>query len=75
MGTTIVDDNKITITPADAALFKFDADNNVEPFRTIAERIAWKYGAGRTHSLVDDIAHAIEDAHDLGVRRGPYLLR
>lgn len=62
--------NKITPQPEWDAIHQFDADNNVEPARTIAERIAWKYGAGKTHSMVDDIAHAIEDAMELGQRRG-----
>lgn len=65
--------NKITPRPEYDALNAFDAEHNVEPTRTIAERIAWKYGAGPTHSMVDDIAHALEDAHELGVKRGPLI--
>lgn len=64
---------KITTTPEWDAVHAFDAENNVEPFRTIAERIAWKYGADRRHSLVDDISNAIEDAYNLGERRGPLV--
>ena len=56
----------------DRAMLKFDDQNNVEPPRKIAERIALRYGAGPTHSLVDDIHHAIEDAYNLGARRGVY---
>ena len=66
-------DFKIIPQPEYDALHAFDAENNVEPFRTIAERIARKYGAGETHSLVDDIAQAIEDAYNLGERRGPLV--
>lgn len=60
---------KIAPQPEYDALDEFDAENNVLPARTIAERIAWAYGAGRTHSIVDAIAHAIEDARDIGKRR------
>lgn len=67
------ENNKITATPADEALFKFDAENNVEPTRTVAERIAERHGLGLWHSLIDDISHALEDAHDIGVKRAPYL--
>ena len=49
---------------------KKDAENKVEPARNIAEQIALKYGAGKTHSMVDEISHAIEDARDIGKRRG-----
>ena len=66
-------DNRIQpMTPIEKALSKFDDENNVEPTRRIAERIALKYGAGPTHSLVDDIHHAIEDAYNLGARRGVF---
>jgi len=64
-----MDDNRITSTPAWDALNAFDAENNVEPARTIAQRIAWKYAAGPNHPLVDDISAAIEDAMNLGGRR------
>lgn len=64
---------KIMHQPEWDALHAFDAENNVEPARTIAERIALKYGAGNKHSLVDDIAHAIEDAMNIGERRGPLI--
>lgn len=66
-------DTKITSTPADEALFKFDAENNVEPTRTVAERICKRHGIGPWHSIVDEISHALEDAHDIGVKRSPYL--
>jgi len=66
-------DNRIIHTVEDDALFAFDAANNVEPHRTVAKRIAAKYGVGPTHSLVDDIAHAVEDAMTIGERRGPFV--
>jgi hypothetical protein len=61
---------KVTLTPADEALFKFDAENNVEPARTIAERLALKWSTYLRPEMVDDIACAIEDARNLGERRG-----
>jgi len=64
---------KITPQPEYDALNAFDAENNVEPARTIAERIAEKYEIRWASRLVDDIACAIEDARDLGVRRGPLI--
>lgn len=53
------------------ALHAFDAENPNEtrPSRTIAEEIALTYGFDRIHPLVDDIAHAIEDARNIGERR------
>jgi hypothetical protein len=68
-----MNNNKIQHQPEYDALNAFDAAHNVEPFRTIAERLALKYGAGPAHSMVDDIAHALEDAHELGVKRGPLI--
>jgi hypothetical protein len=64
---------KITPQPEYDALNAFDAENNAEPARTIAERIGLKYAAGRTHPLVDDISHAIEDAIEWGQRRAAHL--
>lgn len=64
---------KITLQPEYEALYAFDAQNNVEPERVIAERIAFKYGIMPAHSIVDDIAHAIEDARDIGARRAPFI--
>jgi hypothetical protein len=64
---------KITPQPEYDALNAFDAENNVEPARTIAERIAWKYDYWSTDPIVDDISHAIEDAMNLGQRRAAYL--
>jgi hypothetical protein len=64
---------KITPQPEYDALNAFDTENNVEPARTIAERIASKYGVGWSHALVDDISNAIEDALELGQRRGVHL--
>jgi hypothetical protein len=61
--------HRIVETPDDKARHTFDAANNVEPCRIIAERIAAKYGAGPTHSMVDAISHAIEDARELGEKR------
>ena len=65
-----MNNNKITSQPEWDALHQFDADNNVEPARVIAYRIAAKYGHSPTGRLVDEIAHAIEDAMELGQRRG-----
>lgn len=64
---------KITPQPEYAALNAFDAENNVEPFRTIAERIVDGYGINSHVGplMVDEISIALEDAYDLGVRRGP----
>lgn len=67
----MADEFKITSTPEWDALHAFDVENDVEPARTIAERIASKYGADKRHSVVDDISHAIEDAREIGTRRGP----
>jgi hypothetical protein len=66
-------DNKIVHHPEYDALHKFDVENNVEPARQIARRIAMKYDCGRNHPIVDDIAFAIEDAMDIGERRGKFL--
>ena len=60
--------DKIVLTPEDRARHAFDAENNVEPCRTIAERIVHNYP--HPDDLVDDISHAIEDARALGERRG-----
>ena len=65
--------NKIISTPADEALWAFDQANNVEPARTIAERIAWRFDFRPDHMIVDDISEAIEDAVELGQRRAAYL--
>lgn len=64
---------KITPQPEYDALHAFDAENNVEPFRTIAERIGLSYGFAEQHPLVDVIAAAIEDGYNLGVKRGPLV--
>lgn len=62
--------NSFTKTPADKASFKFDADHNVEPFRTIAARLASNYyDYEEPGSFIDNIAHALEDAHNLGYKR------
>jgi len=61
---------KFITTAQDEADFRFDEENNVEPARTIAERLSEKYGGSPTHPLVDDVSHAIEDARELGERRG-----
>lgn len=69
-------DNKIAHQPEYDALNAFDAENGVEPCRTIAERIVEKYFEPKAVSLlVDDIAHALEDAHDIGVQRGQLIPR
>lgn len=65
---------RVVTTPADEALFAFDAQNNVQPPRAIAEKIAWRYGMGKTHPIVDTISHAVEDAMDIGGRRTKVLL-
>lgn len=65
--------NKIHVTPADEALFKFDAENKVEPPRVIAQRVARRHGLGYNGSLIDDIAHALEDAMEIGQKRGKFL--
>lgn len=62
-------------TPAFEALHAFDAENNVEPTRAVAQRIAAKYSADINHPIVDDIQSALEDAYNLGERRGPYVAR
>lgn len=68
--------NKITRQPEYDALNAFDAENNVEPFRTTAERIAWQYGYKEpAHPMVDAISAALEDAYNLGERRGPLVPR
>ena len=66
---------RIARQPEYDALNAFDGENNVKPFRTIAERIGEKYGFDWRHSLVDDISNAIEDAYNLGERRGPLVPR
>lgn len=63
--------NKITITPADEAFFAACQEMKVEPTHTVAARIAAKYGYEWTHPLVDDIAHALEDAMEMGRVLGP----
>lgn len=59
----------VTTTPAFDALHQFDADNNVEPFRATATRIAQAYM--EYSELVDAISHALEDAAEIGKKRGP----
>lgn len=65
--------DKITPQPEYDALNAFDAENSVEPFRTIAERIAVGHDFWTTHLIVDEISHALEDAYNLGVKRGPLV--
>jgi hypothetical protein len=60
----------IAPTVEQEALYRFDAENKVEPQRVIAERVAAIYGLGKTHPIVDDISHAIEDAREVFERRG-----
>lgn len=67
-------DNRIISTPEWDALHAFDAENGVEPFRTTAARIAGEFGFNDMHSIVDHIAHALEDAMEVGARRGPFEL-
>ena len=59
---------KVVLTPEDKARLAFDAENNVEPCRTIAERIVRKNP--HPDDLVDYISYAIEDARALGKKRG-----
>ena len=68
-----MDENKITHQPEYDALNAFDAENDVVPFRNIAEQIAWRFDFRPEHMIVDDISHALEDAYNLGVRRGPLI--
>jgi hypothetical protein len=65
--------NKITSTPAWDAVHAFDAENSVESFREIAERIAANHDFWMTHQIVDEISAALEDAYSLGERRGPLV--
>ena len=64
---------KIARQPEWDALYAFDAENNVLPARTIAEKIAERHGLQLWYSLVDEISHAIEDAMELGIKRGPLI--
>lgn len=64
---------KIEPQPEYDALNAFDAENNVEPPRRIAERIAHKNRVRKTHPMVDDISHALEDAMRIGEKRGKFL--
>jgi hypothetical protein len=63
---------KIKSSPEIDALHQFDATHNVEPCRTIALRIAQKYDCTAVHPIVDEISQAIEDARELGEKRGPF---
>lgn len=63
-------ETKITPQPEYDALYAFDAENNIEPASVVAERIAAKYGFADTHPIVDDIHYAIEDAMEMGQKRG-----
>jgi hypothetical protein len=60
------------LTPAEKALFAFDVKYKVEPARTVAVRIALLHGFTPASLLVDDIAHAIEDARVIGEKRGAF---
>jgi predicted Zn-dependent protease len=71
----VTDQFKIAHQPEYDALNAFDAANNVEPFRTIAERIATSHDFWATHPIVDQISAAMEDAYNLGERRGPLVPR
>jgi hypothetical protein len=63
-------DNKIIPQPEYDALYAFDQENNIEPASVIAERVAAKHGYHDKHPIVDDIHYAIEDALELGQKRG-----
>lgn len=71
----MTDQFKIAHQPEYDALNAFDAENNVKPFRTIAEHIAANHDFWTTHPIVDEISHALEDAYNLGERRGPLVPR
>jgi hypothetical protein len=64
---------RIVETAQSRANHVFDEANNVEPCRTVAKRIAGEYDIPEIHPLVDSIAHAIEDARELGEKRGRML--
>lgn len=67
-------ENKITPQLEYEALNAFYFAHNVEPFRTIAEKIVSKYfEVNAVTLLVDDIASSLEDAYELGVKRGPLI--
>lgn len=67
--------HRAVVPPEYEFLYAFDAAHAVEPDRVIAERIAASHGAGEFHPIVDDITHAIEDARNLGERRGKFTPR
>jgi hypothetical protein len=69
----VTNEFKINITPEQEALYLFDAEHNVEPTRETAMRIAMKYGFPAASALVDEISHAIEDAYEIGQKRGLLL--
>lgn len=48
----------------------FDIENDVIPCRAVAINICGHYGIDPTSSIVDDISHAIEDARNVGEKRG-----
>lgn len=60
-------------TPEWDAVNAFDAKINLEPDRVIAQRIARKHGFLDTDDIVDEISHALEDAYNIGERRGPLV--
>jgi hypothetical protein len=68
------EEHRIASSPEWDAVHAFDTENNVLPFRSIAERIAWRFGYKEpTHPMVDAISSALEDAYNLGERRGPLI--
>jgi hypothetical protein len=71
----MANDNRVVFDPEYERLHQFDAENNLQPSRAVAKDIAAKYGIDEMHPIVDDIAHAVEDALDLGQRRADYLPR
>lgn len=66
---TVAGDERFKITRGLTPNQIFDCENHVEPQQIIAERIANKVGAHPTDPLVDDIAHAIKDAREIGAKR------
>jgi hypothetical protein len=68
-------ENKISHQPEYDALNAFDAENDVQPARRIAESIVSLHCSDPLviEPLVDAVSHAIEDARDLGERRSQFV--
>lgn len=59
--------DKVVLTEADKRRMAFDHEFNVEPCRTVAEKIGHRWGLWPT--VVEEIAWAIEDARRIGELR------